>query len=201
MTILNENNKKLLYKLLKKLDYNFSIEKLKDLAININGYFSSIFELSNFIDNSINNGDLAEILFSSFLDNCNLPYQAIIQEKDYYYSASIMQNSQRCDFIIRNYHVDLKLQKMWNDKFTLNLNHVKDYTWYNNNIAQIYIVFMKKNDLLSNSIKSVFILKFSDYIAYINSNQYKHNSKFTYHSIPDNLLSEIKLNDLSDYFV
>ena len=201
MTILNENKKKLLYKLIKQLNNNFSIEKLKDLAINVNGTFSSIFELTNFIDYSISNGELSEILFSHYLDSNNLPYQAIIQEQDYFYSNVIMQNSQRCDFIIKNYHVDLKLQKMWNDKFTLNLKHFKDYTWYNNNIAPIYIIFMKKSDLLSNNVKLVFILKFSDFYDYVNSNNYKHNSKFTYYSIPNDLLREVKLTELSNYFL
>jgi hypothetical protein len=204
MTII-KSNKALLQNLMKQLHYKYDSSSLKQLINDTGNYLNELSDyinLSEFIDASLNSGELSEILFMSYLDGCNLPYLVINQDQFNFYSNFIRRNTQRPDLICKGYNIDVKCNKLFKKKFTINSKVFSDYKFYVNNIANLYLVYFNKDEMLrSSNIKTVSILNFSDLIEAVKLNQCEFNLFRNYYYIPNNLLTIVKVTELQNYFV
>lgn len=152
------------------------------------------------LDPLSNDGLIMELYFADMLDQNNLHYQHVSQELSFM-SSLIALKSQRADFIVSNNHnhhfIDVKHYKRYkNGCFALNPDHIKHYSYFNTNIGKLYIVFFDK---VKTKHDTCSILEWQVLEDYLKINKFPSYYKF--YSIPNDLLQEIKLTKLADYFV
>lgn len=175
----------------------------KKLTNKVNLLFDGFGELIGTLselDPLSNDGVLMELYFADMLDQNNLYYQHISQELSFL-SSLIALKSQRVDFIVSNnknhYFVDVKHYNRYiNGHFTLNPTHIKHYSYFNANIGKLYIVFFDKSKIVHDTC---FILEWQLLEQHFKIN--KLPSYYKFYSIPNHLLQETKLTELSNYFV
>ena len=176
---------------------------VKKLTNKVNLLFDGVGELIGTLselDPLSNDGILMELFFADMLDQNNLHYQHISQELSFM-SSLIALKSQRVDFIISNnqnhYFIDVKHYNRYiNGHFTLNPTHIKHYSYFNTNIGKLYIVFFDKRKTVHDTC---FILKWDLLEQYLKLN--KLPSYYKFYSLPNHLLQETKLTELSNYFI
>lgn len=201
-------------KLFKKNESNNKIEVInffnkpyrsyikKELTNRVNLLFSELNELIGTLselDPLSNDGVMMELYFADMLDKNNLHYQHVSQELSFI-SSLIALKSQRVDFVISNNHnhyfIDVKHYNRYkNGCFTLNPDHMKHYSYFNTNIGKLYLVFFDK---AKTTHDTCFILEWQLLEQYLKVN--KLPSYYKFYSLPNQLLQEVKLNELGSYF-